>query len=381
MDERSGVTGWDKALSGADPNGEGKTNTIVTVPVAATGTGAAQTGTAVDEPVDPIKIRAQIEETRAGMSETINAISERLNPETLKEQAQEQVEAFADQAKERVEDIADQAKEKLKETVQETVQTAKDAVYDATIGKAKDVMQNMSDTVSDAAQQVSTTMRDTGSSVLDNIRRNPLPAALIGLGLGMFLMDRRKRRASSYDSHNEYDGGADWSYEGIRQARQGQSTSTRSRAQNVAGDFIGNAQETVSNAAARTRNSVTNVAGEVRDQVGNIANQAVEQVSNLGSQLQHGARHAQSQYQQSLQENPLAVGAVSLALGAAVGMMLPSTRTENRWMGDARENLTQKAEEAARDTIEKVQEVAGVAKRAARKEAEYQGLTSGGADR
>jgi ElaB/YqjD/DUF883 family membrane-anchored ribosome-binding protein len=127
--------------------------------------------------------------------------------------------------------------------------------------------------------------------------------------------------------------------------------------------------------------SVTNVAGEVRDQVGNIANQAFEQASNLGSQIQHGARQAQSQYQQSLQENPLAVGAVSLALGAAVGMMLPSTRTENRWMGDTRENFTQMAEEAARNTIEKVQEVAGVAKRAAREEAESQGLTGDNAGR
>jgi uncharacterized protein YjbJ (UPF0337 family) len=60
-----------------------------------------------------------------------------------------------------------------------------------------------------------------------------------------------------------------------------------------------------------------------------------------------------------MEENPLAVGAVALALGAAVGLAIPSTQIENRYMGEARNNLLHKAEETARDAVGKVQKVAG----------------------
>ena len=356
MDERPGGVSWSQALSDAGFDEDGGTpGGEVTSPGAVEG--PATTG---DVPDDPEQLRAQIEQTRAEMSETINAIQERLDPEKLKEQAKEQVD-----------DLADQAKEKLKETVQETVQTAKDAVYEATIGKAGNIMRNVGETISDvtepaveAAGRVAETVRDRGSSIVRTVRRNPLPAALIGIGLGMLLMDRWQRR--SYDYYDDYDDGADWGYEGARAMRQGQSTGVIGRAQSAVGDFVGSAQETASNAA-----------DQVRDQVSSFASQTAEQVSNLGGQVQERARWAQSRYQQSLQENPLAVGAVALALGAAAGLMLPSTRTEDEWMGEARENLVQVAQEAARDTIEKVQQVAGEAGRVARKEAEYQGLTGG----
>ncbi|HVG33975.1 MAG TPA: DUF3618 domain-containing protein [Pyrinomonadaceae bacterium] len=367
MDERSGGMSWDKALSdemlGDEPKRDAAGLTAASGVGTATGVGAAD---------DPEEIRAQIEETRAGMSQTIDAIQERLSPENLKEQAKEQVEVLTEQAKEKVEEIADQAKDKLKEAVQETVQTAKDAVYDATIGKAGEVMQNVGETVSDAAQQVGTTIRDTGSSVVRSVRTNPLPFALMGLGLGMLLLRRNRPR---YESYDDYDVGADWGYERGHTTTQGQSRGTVSRAQEAVGDFVGGAKETVSNAASGAVNTVSNVASQARDQVGNLASRTADQMSNLGTQIQHGARRVQGQYQQSLQENPLAVGAVALAAGAAVGLMLPSTRMEDQWMGETRENLTQMAEQAARGTIEKVQQVASEAGRAARKEAEYQGLT------
>lgn len=336
MDERPSGVSWESALSeaGADDRGVGGETTLG-------GTGAAAE--------DPELIREQIQETRAGMSETIDAIQERLSPEVLKEQAKEQVA-----------ELADSAKEKIKETVQESVQTAKDAVYDATIGKAGEAMQNLGETVGDAAQQVGTAIKDTGTSVVRTVRRNPLPVTLIGLGVGMLLLRRRRTHAVRYVDNYETDLGYEAAWPERRRGEKGVVT----RAQSAVSDFVGGAQETVSNAASGAWDSVSNLAG-----------QAGEQASNLGGRIQEGARRVQDQYERSLQENPLAVGAVALAAGAAVGLMLPSTRVEDRLMGETRENLTQKAEEAARDTFGKLQHVAGEAGRAARKEAEYQGLT------
>ena len=54
---------------------------------------------------------------------------------------------------------------------------------------------------------------------------------------------------------------------------------------------------------------------------------------------------------------PLAIGAVALALGTAVGLAVPQT-AENEWMGEARDTLVDKAQSVSQDAIEKVQQVA-----------------------
>ena len=91
----------------------------------------------------------------------------------------------------------------------------------------------------------------------------------------------------------------------------------------------------------------------------NLTSKTGEHVSNLGGQVQKVAQKGRSQYEQTLQDSPLIVGAVALAMGAAVGLSIPSTEYENQWMGDKKENLVQSVEGVARDAFSKVQEVAG----------------------
>jgi ElaB/YqjD/DUF883 family membrane-anchored ribosome-binding protein len=90
--------------------------------------------------------------------------------------------------------------------------------------------------------------------------------------------------------------------------------------------------------------------------VGDYAGKAYDRVGDLGSQ-------ARDHYDYYIEENPLAVGAVALALGAAVGMAIPSTRVENQLMGETREQLMQKAQDTAGDLVDRVKQVAGEAQR------------------
>lgn len=53
-------------------------------------------------------------------------------------------------------------------------------------------------------------------------------------------------------------------------------------------------------------------------------------------------------YHRMLEENPLALGAMGIAVGALLGAALPRTRTEDRVMGEARDDLVDKA----RDTLQ-----------------------------
>ena len=77
-----------------------------------------------------------------------------------------------------------------------------------------------------------------------------------------------------------------------------------------------------------------------------------------------------------IQENPLAVGAVALGVGAAIGLALPSTQRESQLMGEARDNLVEKIQTTAQETQEKVQHVVEEAQRAVTEEARKQELTT-----
>jgi ElaB/YqjD/DUF883 family membrane-anchored ribosome-binding protein len=127
---------------------------------------------------DPDAIEQDIEQTRAEMSGTIDAIQERLNPEALKAQAKE---AAHDATIGRVIDAKDQAVEK----VQDLTQQATDKVREMTGGNGGNQYGGQSGT-----SHLTSTARDTGSMVVDTIRANPVPAAIAGAGLGWFLTHR-----------------------------------------------------------------------------------------------------------------------------------------------------------------------------------------------
>jgi len=108
-----------------------------------------------DGVTDTVIIEQEIEQTRSEMSDTIDAIQQQLSPSHLKEQA-------------------------------------KEAVRDATIGRAQDM-------VSSAGESA----KATGSSMLDMIKQNPVPAALAGIGLGWLWM----KRPNKQESHTMYGSG------------------------------------------------------------------------------------------------------------------------------------------------------------------------------
>ena len=262
--------------------------------------------------VDEIEItRVEIERTRAGMSETVDAIQERLSPENLKEQA-------------------------------------KDRVKEATVGKAQ----------------------EAGSGIVDTIRQNPLPAALTGIGLGWLFVNARKQGSSrppyrdtvyrdaayveGYPPTNEYAPAAH-SYPSRYEGESGSST----------GQALGNA-----------RDKVGETATQAQDKAGELASRTQDRVSNLGEQARYQAQRASGGFQRMLRENPLAVGTLAVGVGAAVGLAIPETSKEHEVMGEARDNLVDKAQEKVQETQQKAQRVAEEAQSAVQQEAENQGLTN-----
>jgi hypothetical protein len=322
-----------------------------------TGSGAGDEDTAADTE----EIRSQIEATRSQMGETIDAIQEKLSMSNIKEQVSDQINS--------------------------AVVSAKDAVYDATIGKAGEFMQNVGRSLGDVTENVGRSLSDVTGSVgnslaksdaLGTVTRNPIPFALIGAGLAMLLLRSRNRSFSKsspsyrydYDAGN-YNEGEYYSESSNRGSRRsGSSRSTlksagktvgnaASSAYEGVGSVASSAYEGVGSVASSTYSGVTNAASSAYEGLSNVAGSAYEGVGSVGTHARKFAGQAQDQYEYHIEENPLAVGAVALAVGAAVGFMIPSTNTEGQLMGEYRDNLVQKASEAARGALDKVQDLAG----------------------
>jgi len=100
------------------------------------------------------EIRQEIEETRGEMSETIDAIEEKLKPRNI------------------VANATDRVKTAATERVRE-----------------------MADTASETAQHAMEYTRETAESMAGTARQNPIPLALIGVGT-VWLLSRRSRTAS-----------------------------------------------------------------------------------------------------------------------------------------------------------------------------------------
>jgi hypothetical protein len=199
----------------------------------------------------------------------------------------------------------------------------KEKVREATVGKVERVMERVGETVGEVTQparevigRAGTTLKETGRSAADVVWRNPIPVALIGLGVGLLMM-RRYRRGNGYDYDDMYRG-------------------KRGQAQHPTSGTLGHMKETASD----------------------LAHRSTETLNQLGTKAKDTASSLGNRFGQVLRENPLAVGAVAIAAGTAVGLVLPSTRLENEYIGETSERLVDKAQDVAREAIDKVQNVA-----------------------
>lgn len=284
------------------------------------------------------EIRAKIEDTRNQMSETIDAIQEKLS--------------FSN--------ISEQVKDEVTEKINDALTTAKKTVYDATIRRVGEVMGFINKNFSDVS----------GTKIVSAARENPLAVTLIGVGLGMLLVNGlrgssngskangagRRRSLTSGENQSSILKTAQGKVSGAASQAYGTVSGAASTAYESVGNVASNAYGSVTNAASSAYGSVTNAASSAYGSVTDAASGAYGKAGELSSQ-------AREQYDYYIEENPLAVGAVALALGAAVGLSIPSTQYESQLMGEHRDNLLQKAQESAGGLVDKVKQVASEAQK------------------
>ena len=248
---------------------------------------------------DAMQIRAGIEQTRERMGETLEQIGDRLNPHHISAQV-------------------------------------RDNIRNATLGKVENMARNAADRVT-----------DTQHTVMDTVRSNPLPAAMVGLGLGWLFLNGRRQNATRMSR------GA--SYEDVEYARGGDATQRHAYAGGAsAAQMVGDADADGTRTLERARER----AGDPEHQAKGSASQLAERAQDAASTVTHRARTGARRVEEQFQDNPLAIGAVSLAMGLAAGFAIPTTDREVSLMGDVGSRVVDRAQGMARETADKVQHVA-----------------------
>src|SRR6185503_16580897 len=115
-------------------------------------------------------------------------------------------------------------------------------------------------------------------------------------------------------------------------------------------DAASSAYESASNAANSAVTSASNAMNSTVCGAKEIANKAYSKAGEYG----HTALDTYDHY---INENPLAVGAAAFALGAVVGLAIPSTRYEGEMLGEARNDLLRKAQDKGSMLLDKTRHI------------------------
>src|SRR5690349_13868217 len=93
---------------------------------------------------------------------------------------------------------------------------------------------------------------------------------------------------------------------------------------------------------------------QVKETASDLANRSTETLNAIGTKAKDGA----SRFGEMMRDNPLAAGAIAIAAGTAIGLMIPSTQIESEYIGNTGEQLVERVEDIARDALGRVQDAA-----------------------
>jgi ElaB/YqjD/DUF883 family membrane-anchored ribosome-binding protein len=229
-------------------------------------------------------LRADVERTRDRLSQDVEALGAKLSPENVKAEA----------------------KRAIKRTVRRGTNELRDGVNSAT------------------------------DSVSSFVGGNPLPIALIGVGVGWLIWNARTRPKSGVDyamrgRAEVYDD----SYDDDESGERGTGAQL-SRLRGQVQDGVSTIKRSASAQAQRAREKVDELEHTAREQLGKAVDVA----------------------ERGFEERPLLLGAVALGAGLAVGLGIPATQSENQLIGQYRDKLMTRAKEGFGELRGKAQGIA-----------------------
>lgn len=248
------------------------------------------------------------------------------------------------------------------------------------------------------------------SNLGSTVTANPLPVALIGVGLAWLMSGQKPVMGSpspshGYDSRSRSSSDMEPTYGTIKGSLKrvshapdeagdwysdfadDEGTTFRARSNELgerAGHFMDNAGRSFSGFIDGTGRRVSNIRDEAgnalgqatgwanhtwqdaRDAIGqqagvmmDQAGEAIHQARQSAAEMQQNAMRVSRDAMRMLEDQPLVMGALAFAAGAALGATLPRTEQEDQLMGETADSLKREASHVAANLYEQGKEKAG----------------------
>jgi hypothetical protein len=212
------------------------------------------------------------------------------------------------------------------------------------------------------------------SSLGEAARRNPLSTALIGMGVlwlvtGGKPVDKATRLAKrGYDRLP--DGATDWIADNTMDVRR--RVGALGEQLSDVGDSAGAMLETATSKARETGSAALQHATRLTSEATDVASDFARGLPSRSADLFDSAR---GRLNEMLDEQPLLLGAIGLAIGAGIAASLPSTRIESEYLGQTADELKAQAAAFVGQQTEQIHTMADQALDAVSDEARRQGFS------
>ena len=250
------------------------------------------------------------------------------------------------------------------------------------------------------------------TKLVQTAREHPVPATIIGIGIGMLLTEKSRGEAETRLDGRTVGFGAPTRYEGVSSRYEtgfaGSAGDTRTTGEGVAAGALHKVEDAagaVKDKAAGMKDSVAAGAMHAKEKVGETAGQVKEQAAHVKDQVREQAGHlkdavaektsqvkesaaqvpvyarqqwhdAKLGFWQTMDQKPFAIGLAVLAAGVVAGLSVPVSRKEDELMGETRDRLLDQARGMTREAMDKGKQVARATGAAVKSEAERQGLSA-----
>jgi hypothetical protein len=209
--------------------------------------------------------------------------------------------------------------------------------------------------MSEISEKTSSFVRDLGEAA----RQNPLSAALIGMGvLWLFTGSRTAERAGEFVRDSGFDRIPDAANDAFEAARSHTD---------AIGERIASAKDSLRDGSAGVLESANRIGRDYAD----TASEYVNSMPGAGEVLET----ARSNLADVFRAQPLALGAIGLAIGAGIAAALPPSELETTYLGETSDTVRAKTADFAAEQTSRATTVAEGVLGAVTSEARRQGLT------